>query len=123
MTETRALCIMCTCGCWHNAPKVKAIRRRITSGWPDAGPWGVDQLPAYTTIQAGHVLTNEQHVAELLRERILRDSESKGTPANFSAVVNHLISLACVRHETRNGIAFTMHTQIGKEGQQIAHTL
>eukprot|EP00965_Chrysotila_dentata_P155398 5133676-Pleurochrysis_carterae.AAC.7 len=72
---------------------------------------------------AGHVLTNEQHVAELLRERILRDSESKGTPVNFSAVVNHLTSLACVRHETRNGIAFRMHTQIGEEGQQIAHTL
>eukprot|EP00965_Chrysotila_dentata_P118248 3908934-Pleurochrysis_carterae.AAC.1 len=51
-----------------------------------AGPWGVDQLPAYTTIQASHVLTNEQHVAELLRERILRDSESKSSPANFSAV-------------------------------------
>eukprot|EP00965_Chrysotila_dentata_P054107 1795724-Pleurochrysis_carterae.AAC.1 len=51
-----------------------------------AGSWGVDQLPAYTTIQAGQVLSNEQHVAELLRERILRDSESKGSPVNFSAV-------------------------------------
>eukprot|EP00965_Chrysotila_dentata_P007109 231961-Pleurochrysis_carterae.AAC.1 len=50
-----------------------------------AEPWGVDQLPAYTTIQTGHALINEQHVAELLRERILRDSESKGSPANFSA--------------------------------------
>eukprot|EP00965_Chrysotila_dentata_P226423 6195403-Pleurochrysis_carterae.AAC.1 len=26
-----------------------------------AGPWRVGQLPAYTTIQAGHVLANEQH--------------------------------------------------------------
>eukprot|EP00965_Chrysotila_dentata_P065299 2163877-Pleurochrysis_carterae.AAC.1 len=72
----------------QRAPKVKAIQRRITFGWPDTrghGEW-IFQLPAYTTIQARHVLTNEQHVAELLRERILRDSESKGTPANFSAV-------------------------------------
>eukprot|EP00965_Chrysotila_dentata_P014186 470770-Pleurochrysis_carterae.AAC.2 len=80
-----------------------------------AGPWG------WTSYQ--HTQPFKQHIDELLRERILRDLESKGSSANFSAVVNHLTSLACVRHETRNGIAFPMHTQIGDEGQQVAHTL
>eukprot|EP00965_Chrysotila_dentata_P137040 4533067-Pleurochrysis_carterae.AAC.1 len=33
-----------------------------------AGPWGVDQLPAYTTTRRAmySLLNNEQHVAELL---------------------------------------------------------